>query len=210
MSARLGFRLWTYLCLAMALGACSRPGAIRAEPDAQSEWTIEVPLDGGSPERGAWAAHAKAGEVVVIHASPEQSWGAVIGAMDALRSVGGKRMVLAAGASRRSKAIAFPSTTELPIAPIAPREGETLAPTALVVSVEIVADGTMRLNGENRRGIDEVRRALLAVEHDGGLPTIVMLRADRDAPLARVLDVVDVVQERGLRIVFGVTAQRPN
>lgn len=209
MSARLGVRLWTYLCFAMALGACSRPDAIRGEPDAGREWVIEVPLDGGSPERGAWAAHAKAGEVVVIHAPPEQSWGAVIHAMDALKQFGGKRLLLAAGASRRSKTIVLPSTTELPIAPIAPKEGETLAPTALVVSVEIVADGSMRLNGENRRGIDEVRRALLAVD-DGGLPTIVMLRADRDAPFGRVLDVVDVVQERGLRIVFGVNAQRAN
>ncbi|NOU28898.1 MAG: hypothetical protein HOO96_13420 [Polyangiaceae bacterium] len=134
----------------------------------------------------------------------------MIHAMDALKQFGGKRLLLAAGASRRSKTIVLPSTTELPIALIAPEGGETLAPTALMVSVEIVADGTMRLNGESRRGIDEVRRALLAVEHDGGLPTIVMLRADQDAPFGRVLDVVDVVQERGLRIVFGVNAQRAN
>jgi biopolymer transport protein ExbD len=186
--------------VALALGACSRPNAIRAEPDAEIEWVLEVPLDGGSPERGAWAAHAKMGEVVVIHAPPEQSWGAVIGAMDALKQVGGKRMVLAAGARRRTKTIAFPSTREAMI----PAFGE--APTVSLISVELVGDGTPNLG--DAHGVAEVRRALVRDVHDGGLPTIVVLRAAEDAPFARVLDVVDVAQELGLRVVFTVSPRR--
>lgn len=210
MSARPGVRLWTYLCFAIALGACSRPDAIRGEPDAGREWVIEVPPDGGSPEHGAWAAHAKTGAVIVIHAQPEQSWGAVIRAIDVLKQFGGKSMVLAAGASRRTKTIVFPSATELPIAPMAPAEGEAQAPTATAFFVEVGDDGTPTLMGESRRGIDGVRRALASVEHDGGLPVSVLLVADQDAPFARVLDVVDVIQERGLRVAFGISARRPH
>lgn len=199
MSARLGF--WIHLCFAMALGACSRPAAIHAEPDAGNEWVLEVPADGGRPEPGPWTAHAKSG-VVVIHAAPEQSWGAVIGAMDLLKQVGGRSMVLSAGASRRTKSIAFPSTREGMI----PAFGEV--PTVSLVSVELGGDGTPNLG--DAHGVSEVRRTLVRDVHDGGLPTIVLLRADEDAPFARVLDVVDVAQELGLRVAFTVSPRRPH
>lgn len=197
MSARFASLVTT---LALALCACARPNAIRAEPDGGNEGILEVPRDGGAPERGAWTSHAKAGEVVVIHALPEQHWGAVMGAMDALRSVGGKRLVLAAGASRRTKVIAFPNAREA----MFPAVGEE--PTVSLISVELLGDGTPALG--DARGIAEVRRALVRDVHDGGLPTIVMLRADQDAPFGRVLDVVDLAQELGLPVVFTVSPRR--
>ncbi len=187
------------LCvIVLAFFGCKTPDRIRAEPDA-AEWVIEIQPDGGLPA----AIRGPAGSAgdAVVHGAPDVPWMAVVRAMDQVKEGGGRGVVLAAGAARRTKVIAFPRAS----AHVLPAVGER--PQTHLVRVHVAEDGTPGLGAA--RGIADVRGGLAREMHEGGLPTMVAVDADPAASFARVLDVVDLAQALGLPLAFMISVAAP-
>lgn len=96
----------------------------------------------------------------------------------------------------------FDRMRSLQIAVPKSQEGESASPGVLV---EVAADGNVRLEGKAIQSPSELTAGLEALREERDS---VLLRADRDVPLQRAMDVFDAARSAGFRAVDMVTRPR--